>query len=266
MGRNSTRQIRSTLAVLGGLALASFQATAQFGPLLDLEGSPQARTQEEFDAYLEVVAATDDHQRVAQVESFLKAYPESALRGRACVYQMEAYKRLDNFAGVLRTGEQVLKLLPDNLRALLTLASAIPNAVRGGIDENAMLERAESYARRALAVMEGKKIPLSIPLGDWKRFRAGMASEAHEALGHIAAKRGLNDLAVTEFETAVQLNPSPEGRQFYRLGAAYVSIGRTQDGTVALKRAAALGPALIRQRAKQELSALGQSALPIGRR
>ena len=265
MGTNSLRRMQSTLALMACLAAAPFQAAAQFGPLLDLEGAPQATTQEEFDAYLEILAAADDSDRVTQVESFLAAHPESALHGRASVHQMEAYKRLDDFAGVLRTGEQVLELLPDNLRALLTLASAIPNAVQGGPDDNAMLDRAESYARRALAVMEGKKIPLSISLEDWKLFRAGMASEAHEALGHIAAKRGLIDRAITELEMAVGMNPTPEGRQFYRLGAAYASVGRTQDGTAALERAVALGPALIRRRAEQELRTLAGQTPAVGR-
>ena len=265
MGTNNLRLAQSVLAVLACLGAPGFDVAAQFGPVLDLETAPQARTQQEFDAYLEVLAAPDDRQRVARVGSFLAAYPESALQGHAWVYLMEAYRRLDDSGGVLRSGEQVLKLLPENLRALLTLASAIPNAVRGGTEDEVLLARAEGYARRALAVMERKRIPRSIRLEDWKLFRAGMASEAHEALGHIAAKRGVIDRAVTEFELAVRTNPNPEGRQYFRLGAAYLGVGRNQDGRIALQRAADLGPALIRQRAEQELIALEETAATVGR-
>ena len=239
------------------LACVCVMASAQFGPHLDLEAAPQARTQQEFDAYLEVLSAKDDRQRVVQAEDFFSAYPESALQGLAAVYQMEAFKALDDFKGVLSSGERVLRLLPENLRALLTLASAIPNAAGDGTEDRALLDRAEAYAERALAVMGEKEIPRSIRLEDWKRFRAGMASEAHEALGHVAAKRGRIERAVSEFELAVRLNPSPEGRQFYRLGAAYVAVGRTADARRALNRAAVLGPDLIRQRATRELSTLG---------
>lgn len=259
MATSRPRSVGCTLALLSGLAWPCF-AAAQFGPLLDLESAPQARTQEEFDQYLEVLVTNNDRERVAEALDFLAAYPQSALRGWATVYQMEAYKALDDFEGVLMSGERALKLLPENLRALLTLAAAIPNAVRDAREERVLLDQAESYATRALSVMESKEIPRSIRLEDWKRYRAGMASEAHEALGHIAAKRGQIERAVGEFELAVELNPAPEGRQLFRLGAAYASVGRKSEAVDALRQAAALGPELIRQRAGQTLRGIGESA------
>lgn len=265
METSRLRSMWSALVLLAGLAWPGLHLTAQFGPLLDLEGAPQARTQEEFDAYLEVLAATDDRQRVVEAKEFAATFPESALLGLAMVHQMEAYRALDDLSGVLSCGERVLKLLPENLRALLTLAAAIPNAVHSAPGERVLLDRAESYATRALAVMASKEIPRSIPLEDWKLFRAGMASEAHEALGHVAAKRDRIAVAVTEFEMAVQLNPVAEGRQLFRLGAAYASVGRTRDAKDALERAAALGPELIQRRAQQELKSLEEAAPMFGK-
>lgn len=256
---------RSTLVLLAGLALPGPQAPAQFGPLLDIEGAPQAKTQEEFDQYLEVLAATDARKRVAEARDFLAAYPESALLGLATVYLMEAHKDLDDFGGVLSNGERVLELLPENLRALLTLSAAIPNAVQDATEERVLLDRAESYATRALAVMKRKEIPRSIRLEEWKGFRAGMASEAHEALGHIAAKRGQIERAMGEFELAVELNPVPDGRQLFRLGAAYAAVGKVSKAGATLRRAAALGPELVRQRAEQELKRLEEPAPGEGR-
>ena len=257
--------MRTALALAGVLSWPGLHAAAQFGPLLDLERAPQARTQEEFDAYLEILAAAGERQRIAEARDFLAAYPESALQGHAAVYQMEAHRALDDFEGVLGSGERVLNLLPENLRALLTLATAIPNAVRDATRDQALLERAERYATRALAVMKSKEIPRSIRLEDWKRFRAGMAAEAHEALGHIAVKRGRIEHAVAEFELAVRMNPDPEGRQWFRLGVAYAGAGRASEAANALRRAVALGPELIRQRAEQELGSIAESA-PAARR
>ena len=259
MGISKLGSVRAAVALVGALCWPGLHAAAQFGPLLDLEGAPQARTQEEFDAYLDILASAGDRQRVVEAREFLTTYPESALQGRAAVYQMEAHRALDDFEGVLASGERVLKLLPENLRALLTLATAIPNAVRDATQDRALLERAERYATRALTVMEGKQIPRSIRLADWKRFRAGMAAEAHESLGHIAVKRGRIEHAVAEFELAVRLNPDPEGRQWFRLGAAYAGAGRASEAASALRRAVALGPELIRQRAEQELRSLAES-------
>lgn len=260
MATSRLGSIRCLAALLVGLAWPCLRTAAQFGPLLDLESAPQARSQEEFDKYLQVLAASSNSRRVNEAKEFLAAYPESALRGLATVHQMEAYKALDDFGGVLSSGERVLEILPDNLRALLTLAAAIPNMVRNPAEERVLLDQAESYATRALAVMESKTIPRSIRLKDWRQFRAGMASEAREALGHVAAKRGQIERAVTEFELAVELNPDPEGRQFFRLGAAYAAVGRDSEAADALQRAVALGPELVRQRATQELKTLGAPA------
>lgn len=259
MGTSKLQSMRAAVALAGVLSWSGPHAAAQFGPLLDLEGAPQARTQKEFDAYLEILAAADDSQRVAQAREFLAAYPESALQGHAAVYEMEAHRALNDFEGVLGSGERVLKLLPENLRALLTLATAIPNAVRDATRDETQLKRAERYATRALAVMESKEIPRSIRLEDWKRFKAGMAAEAHEALGHIAVKRSRIEQAVGEFDLAVRLNPDPEGRQWFRLGAAYAAAGRASEAAKALRRAVVLGPELVRQRAEQELRRLAEA-------
>ncbi len=228
-------------------------SSGQFGPVLAPEGAPQAETQAEFDAYLAIVAAEDDSGRIAAAESFAASYPSSALLGQALVHGMEAHRAEDNVEAVLRTGHAVLNLLPDNLRALLTLASAIPNAVVDPESQTRLLERAEAYAKRALVVMEAKKIPRAIPLDQWNGLRAEMGSQAHEAMGHVAAKRGDVGKAVEEFRRAIALSPSEFGRQHYRLGAALARMGKIADSREALLRAVELGPELIRVRSRDEL-------------
>ena len=236
-------------------------SSGQFGPVLDPESAPQAETQEEFDAYLAIVAAEGDSERIAAVESFAGRYPLSALLGQALVHGMEAHRAADDVESVLRTGEAVLRILPDNLRALLTLAAAIPNAVADPEAQDSLLERAETYAKRALVVMEAKKIPRAIPLDRWNRLRAEMGSEAHEAIGHVAAKRGDVVTAVAEFRRAIAMSTSESGRQHYRLGAALARLGKIADSREALLRAVELGPELIRVRSRDELRWL-ESASP----
>jgi Flp pilus assembly protein TadD len=69
-------------------------------------------------------------------------------------------------------------------------------------------------------------------------------------------KRGRTLQAIEEFETAARLESEPEGRIYFRLGVAYASDGRTSRAREALRRAAELGPPLIRQLALQELKKL----------
>ncbi len=104
--------------------------------------------------------------------------------------------------------------------------------------------------------MGRKQIPRSIPYREWEELRDHMAARAHEALGHVAAKRGDMKRAVAEFTEAIQRNPQPEGRQFFRLGVAYAWTGNEDEALAALQRAAELGPELVRELAKTEIEKL----------
>jgi tetratricopeptide (TPR) repeat protein len=173
---------------------------------------------------------------------------------------MLSSEELNNIGGVLRAGREVLVYLPDNLRALLSLASAIPNSTQDQDGDSALLGQAEEYARRALEVLREKRIPVELPLEEWATERDRLTAQAHEALGHIAVKRGDLDLAVSQLRQAVEGNPVPEGRQFFRLGMVYWLKGRSQAARTALLRAAELGPDLIRERSLQELAKLPPSS------
>ncbi len=247
-----------SLAALLALALAStnVRIRAQFGPLADPTHAPQAKSQEEFDSYLEILVAPDAQETIAKTGQFISRYPESDFLATAYEHQMLSYQELNDFEGMLQAGEKYLQLLPDNVNALLTLASAIPNATAERPDAADLLIRAQEYARKALLLLKQIHIPREITLEDWERLRGQMEAQAHEALGHVALKRGQVEVAVSEFEKATHYNPEPQGKQFFRLGVACAWAGQNDRAEKALRRAAKLGPELIRQRALQELEKL----------
>lgn len=259
--RRRTVDFFAVLLVLA-LTIANVRIRGQFGPLGDPSHAPQAKTQQEFDAYLEILVAPDARETIAKVEQFISEYPESELLATAYQHQMVSYRELNQFDGMLEAGEKYLQLLPDNLNALLTLASAIPNATAERPDAADLVVTAEEYARRALRVLKQIRIPREIPLQEWERLRREMQAQAHEALGHVAVKRGQVKVAVSEFEKATHYSPAPQGTQFFRLGVAYGWAGMNDRAEGALRRAVELGPDLIRQRALKELEKLeGRKAL-----
>ena len=248
----------SSRVVIAAL-LVALSVNAQFGVFRNLGHTPQAETQEEFDLYLEIIAEQDPARSVRKVEEFARRYAESELLGNTWQYQMSAYEQLGDLDGVLEAGRKVLPRLPDNVATLLTMASAIPNATAGREDAAELLAAAEEYARRALHILERKQIPREIPFAEWRLLRARMEAQAHEALGHVAAKRGDLETAVTEFQTAVERHPKPEGRQFFRLGVAYAWVGRRDQARSALEKAAGLGPDLVRRLALEEMKKLDEN-------
>src|SRR5436853_1972539 len=175
----SKRILLVTFAIMCG----SVCPEAQLAPLSSPAHTPQARTQEELDAYLQIATGQDPNIVIRNTETFALQYPQSNLLGTAYQYQMLAYDQKSDFQGLLSAGEKALKLQPDNVNTLLTLANAIPNALAGRPDSADLLTRAQEYARRALRGIDQMRIPLNMPLERWESSKGEMVSRAHEALG-----------------------------------------------------------------------------------
>ncbi len=256
MGLNRT----AASLLLACIAAASgwSKAAAQFGPVRDPSKVPQAQTQQELDQYLEILTAPEGDERIAAVERFVRLYADSALLGAAYQHQMLAYEAGNDAEGVVRAGRLALPLLPDNLQTLLTLSSAIPNIAGDGPDGVCLLEEARDYARRALAVLERFRAPREFSLEEYESLRGEMRARAHESLGHIAGKLGDWPTAVAEFQEAIRSAPAPQGRHYFRLGAACVVVSDRDCAAAALQKAAELGPDLVRSRAQEQLSKLSR--------
>ena len=227
---------------------------AQFGPLVSPFGAPQAKSQEELDDYLNIITSTDPGQTIKLVAQFALKNPASELLGIAFQYQMLSYERLNDFDGLMRAGRTALELQPGNVNTLLTLASAIPDCAARRSDQADLFNQGEEYAKLALQGIKRTHVPRQISLQDWEKMRGQMEAQAHEALGHIAAKKGNLQEAIKELELAAYHNPTPNGSQFFRLGVAYASAGKIAPANKALERAAELGPQPVRERARDELN------------
>jgi len=249
-------QIPRLLLALLVLMSPPYVLEAQFGPLLSPAQAPQARSQEELDAYLEVTTATESQEVIKEVDRFASQFPKSELLGVAYQHQMGAYRNLNDFEGMLSAGEKALRINPDNLNTLLTLAPAIANHAGADAVGIRLLGRAEECAHRALEGIEKTQVPHKIPPEHWERQKQEMQSEAHEVLGIVALKRGQSKTAVEELQTAVHLSPQAQGSQFLGLGMAYALAGAKEDARKALRRSAGLGPDPVRKLALNELDKL----------
>src|SRR5437879_5300814 len=223
------------------------EVRAQFGPLMTSTQTPQAKSAEELDAYLEIYKNANPQSTVALANQFAATYPQSEFLALVHEHETLAYQQMNNYEGVLHAGEKALALAPRNIKVLVTLALAIPNGVSGRSDSSRLLEQAESYARRALKELDEKKIPQDLALEEWEALKGDLESECHEALGHVSMKHGDLDAAVREFHAAAFGNPKPNGRQFLRLSSAYLLARQYEAAEQAAARAAELGEGQIRQ-------------------
>jgi tetratricopeptide (TPR) repeat protein len=260
MGLNRfwVNRVRCLLLVWLGFCLlgSALRGCAQFGPLVSAYNAPQAKSQQELDDYLEAIASANAETTAHMLEEFASKYPKSELLAVAFQHQMSAYQSLNDFNGMLRAGRRALDLQPGNVNTLLTLSSAIPDGSAGRDDEADLLRQAEEYACRALQGITIMKIPRQVSLPEWEKMQGEMVAQAHEALGHIATKRGNLPRAIAELEMATHDSPTPSGSQFFRLGVAYALAGEIEPASKALHRAVDLGPEGIRQRSLDVLKHL----------
>jgi tetratricopeptide (TPR) repeat protein len=231
---------------------------AQFGPLSSPAKAPQAKSQAELDAYLEIISAAEALDIVKKVDVFALQYPGSAFLSLAYQNQTLAFQRLGDFDGSVSAGEQSLRENPQNTKTLLMLAAIIANGPVHHPDRPKLLTQAADYAHRALQEVDTIKPPRQIPLEQWALEKHQMQCQAHEALGVVALDRGQIHAAVAEFQAALALSPHAEGSLFLRLGLALALADQPVDAEKSLMRAEALGPDSVRQLAVGEISKLRQ--------
>ncbi len=231
---------------------------AQFGALVSPTQAPQAQSQEELDAYLQIVRTQAADQVKKEVNAFAVAFPKSELLGLAYQNQVRACQQLNDFDGMLTAGKKALQANPDNLNTLLMLAPAMASRAGGRPDRDQLLEHAESYARRALEGIDKTRLPHKVSLEHWTFEKHQMQSQAHEVLGIVTLQRGQAQAAISEFQTAVTLSPAPEGIQFLRLGLALAATGQNEAASKNLRQSAQLGPDAVRTLALAQLEKLGK--------
>jgi tetratricopeptide (TPR) repeat protein len=231
---------------LATLALLAAGCSAQFAP------SPQANSAEEFDSYLAVLAAEDPAATIAAGDAFLRAWPDSGLRGHVYERQFEAYRRLGDSSKAILAGESALAGAPDNLMVLADLSLVLAN----GTTEPKRLARSEECARKAIALSKSMRIPRFIAPGEWAQTAALVNSRAHAALGLVAYGRADISGAIRELEAAVALAPRPDGTQYYRLGMLYRISGNIAAAKDHFRQAARSEEAEIQDLANRELRQL----------
>jgi tetratricopeptide (TPR) repeat protein len=250
----------SRFCVAGVCCLALLSAPvglrAQTGLLSNPAQAAQAKSQEEFDSYLEIVSATDARVVVEKVKSFTFAFPKSELLGAAYQYQLQAFEQLNDFDAMLAAGEKALASDPDSVITLLALAPAMATRAAGRPDRMQLLAQAESYAHRALAEIDKIRVPRELSMEQWDVRKRQMQSEAHGVLGVVSLQRGQSQAAISELDMAISLAPKPEGVQFLRLGLALASAGKKNEAEQKFRRATELGPEPVRNFALSQLKKL----------
>jgi tetratricopeptide (TPR) repeat protein len=202
----------------------------------------QAKTPEEYDAYLDVL----DGPVLERGAPFEQKFPQSALRLPVCELIAKAWRSKGNAAEAIAAAERGLSIAPDYPPLLVELADLLSNESRN-------LDRAEWAARRALGLLSSAKSPLRITPEEWIKAVSRYRARAHAALGMVRFKTDDTKGAIQEFEAALVDN-SGDALLQYRLGKLYAVSGRVPEAREQLAKAAQSEDKVLRERARAALA------------
>lgn len=243
------------IALLGLLAFtpcSSVSAQLSFVPPGTL--SPQAKTADELDQYGLVFESVSPKETVRLGDEFLKNYPDSEFRVYVMILEMHAYELMNDYKGVIACGQEGLKISPQNIDLLTTMANALAdNPSPDSKLKEKELEEAEADARDARGQLERLVRAFSVSRSQFGSEKRGAEADIASVLGLIALQRGDFTDAISEYERAMTLAPQARGVDFYRLGVAYLKSGQQEKGIQRLERAVSLGPPLITTLAQHQV-------------
>jgi len=116
----------------------------------------------EFNAYRLAVSQADPKVKAASLEGFLTAYPQSVVKSVVLGTLLDTYTSMGDAAQVLRTGDRLLQVDPNNLKAIYT-SVLIKNSQCEKNQDAYACDDAAVLARRGLGAMKGA----GVSTADW---------------------------------------------------------------------------------------------------
>ena len=258
MKANSAARRRTCPAILGFVALLTLAlhpcAYAQITFVPFGEATPQAKSRDELDAFGQIYEGTNPESVIRLARKFIEQYPQSEFIEYVSVPLMDAYEQIGEPEKSKETALAILRLNPENIDALLALASYRLKQPPGGGVQNERLLPAREYAQHALEKIRRFRAPVSADRTTWVQTKKALLAKSHMLLGIAAVQQKKFDEAIDNLVMATEFDP--QGDYVYRLALVYEATGRRQEALTAAIRARDLGPEQVSSLAARKIAAL----------
>ena len=195
-------------------------------------------------AYNSIAGENDAKSRMADIERFTAAFPNSRFQESIATYAMMSLTELRDTSRTIAYGEKTLAADPNNLPALLLMANTYSEDPKP-----ANIAKSASYAQRVIEVAKADA-------PDADRSRKVSAGVAYSTLGYALMRQDKTSAAVPDLKSAVALLKGQDDQSYavagYRLGYAYAKLNKVTDAREILTDVAKItGP--VQQPAKELL-------------
>jgi len=209
--------LRGTLAVV----LAAVGLMAQ----------PKPKSHEEYEALKAMFDATTLDARIAAAENVLTKFADTEFKPVALYFEAASYADKGDWERAEVFAERTLEADPKHYQAMILLAREIAqHSKEFDLDRDEKLAKVDKYCQTALDLLKDAPKPNpNLTDEQWAVAKKDFESQVHETLGMAAVVRKKPDVAITEFQTALQQAAKPDASLMVRLGTAYRDAGKYDE-------------------------------------
>jgi tetratricopeptide (TPR) repeat protein len=184
----------------------------------------------ENSAFNVIASESDAKSRMAYIEKFTAAFPNSKFQDPVSNYALDSLSRLNDRARLVSYGEKMLATNPNSLAALLLLANSYADDAKPG-----SIAKAITYAQKAIEVAKPDA-------PDADKSRKVSAGVAHTILGYIYAfKQEKTAASIPELKAGAALLKGQDDQQYaralYGLGFVYGKLSKLTEAREVLTEA-----------------------------
>ena len=187
------------------------------------KGAPQAKTQDEFKAYQELIAKTDTTQMEQAADEFAQKFPNSDLRTVVYNQLMNTYRNGGATDRAIAVGRKSLAIDPTDPVPNVLVALALAQTTRDtDLDKDDRLNEATRDAQRAIDNIDtGMAIPPNTPPEKVQAAKNSIVTMAYETQGTVAMTKKDYAAAETAFRKGLDVDKAqPDGVLYLRLAIA----------------------------------------------
>jgi len=224
---------------------------------------PQAKTQEEFNAYKGAAAATDPAATEKAATDFATKFPDSELRVMLFRKAMQDYQSANNGEKALEMANKVIAIDPDDPQSLILKAEVLSEKTRPtDIDYNEKTTEAITAAQHALQTIDTDLMfAPGAPADRVQAAKDWLRSTAYAVIGNVELGKKDYPAAERDLKKAIELTQSqPDPVNFLRLSVVLDNQSKYPEALQTVAKAVELAPenTQVGQLARQEQNRLKQ--------
>ncbi len=204
------------------------------------KGTPQAKTQDEFKAYQDVVAKPDTAQMEQAADAFAQKYPNSELRTVLYTGLLNTYRNAGATDREIAVGRKSLAIDPTDPVPNVLVALALAQSTRDSdLDKDDRLNEAAHDAQRAIDNIDtGMAVPPNTPPEKVDSAKKSILEMAYETEGTVAMTKKDFPAAEAAFRKGLDVTKNePDGVLYLRLAIALDNQKRYPEALEATENA-----------------------------